>query len=134
MNQPTLREVKELAKQIVAEHPNEDYSIALKEAKEKLIPTVIKAIIAELPEYIEHEPGDNFYPDTFCNRGSEEKFARGMLDENSHYHLYMRHNPDSSKILHYDLCLEDDLQRLINDILWASQIGKVHETTTFRPC
>lgn len=144
MYQPTLREVKELARKIV-EEDGIDYIPAFEQAKKELVPIIINAIISQLPDNIEHEPGDNFYPDVFFTKSIVRKltednqamyvadtivrsrFARGKLDDDFQYKLYSRYIPWQQKtercnhrVRIYDLNQQQDLNELIEDIIDAS--------------
>ena len=114
-NQPTRNEILELADKLHRNDPLLSEDQAYEKAKHKLIPIIIRALIDQLPDHVQHKPGDQFWPDIFYVGGSN--FARGRLDENLTYHL--RH---TDGINHYDLFQQQCLIQLIENIAQLSAI------------
>lgn len=110
-NQPTYRDVLKLATQLCEKDLSLTLDQALIEAKKQLTPTIIQALLDQLPTHINHRPGDQFYPDLYFTDQNQKHFARGRLDENFTYHLW---RPEDTS--HYDLFRQTDLLRLIGDL------------------
>lgn len=117
---PTRRQVKQRAAQILREQPDIQFEEAKQMAARQLIPVVIQVLLQGLPENIEHEPGDSFYPDMFYRDG--KVFARGNLDEDLIYHLW---HPELKA--RYDLFQKEDLDKLILDIVTLSNLAANEE-------
>jgi hypothetical protein len=111
-DQPTHNEILELANKLYRNNLCVSEDIAYEKAKRELTPTIIQALIDQLPG-IQHQSGDQFWPDIF--RINDRIFARGRLDENLTYHL--RH---TDGVNHYDLFQQKCLIQLIEDIVRLS--------------
>lgn len=113
--QPTNRDVLELAAEIGEKDPTLTCDQAFEKARHQLVPTIIQAILQQLPANVEHHCGDQFYPDLYhaVNAdGTSKLFARGCLDENYTYHVWR-----NGKTTSYDLFREADLSRLIDELV-----------------
>ena len=110
-NQPTHATIFEQAVKLRQENPLLTASQAFEAAKQLLTPTIIQALINQLPGHIQHKPGDQFWPDIYVNSQLSSNI-RGRLDENLVYHL--RHQDGVS---HYDLFQQQHLTQLITDLV-----------------
>lgn len=123
--QPTNRDILELAAEIGEKDPSLTGDQVFEKARQQLVPTIIQAMLQQLPANVEHHCGDQFYPDIFYvvdADGTSKLFARGSLDENYAYHVW-RHGKTS----HYDLFREEDLSRLI------AELSRLASTQTAQP-
>jgi hypothetical protein len=129
--QPTNREVLDLVAEIIAKDPSLTSDQAFEQARKQLVPTIIQALLEQLPANVEHHCGDQFYPDLYHvveADGSSKVFARGRLDENYAYHLWYREKTGYlTKTRDYDLFRQDDLLRLI------AELSQLASTQTAQP-
>jgi len=116
--QPTKRDILDLVAEISAKDPSLTSDQVFEQARRQLVPTIILALLEQLPANVEHHCGDQFYPDLYYTvetDGSPSLFARGRLDENYTYHLWRREKT-MTITNDYDLFRQNDLLRLIADL------------------
>jgi hypothetical protein len=116
----TRRVIDNHTRELLLENPLLTNEQAQQQSKEELLPTVILAIISQLPLNIIHRSGDRFYPDQYCRSLLGTPFAYGRLDDDFAYHLWHA-NGDS----HYDLYREEQLIQLVDKIIKLGMAKKL---------